>query len=79
MPNDGTGGMEPDRSSSRVAVGEDREAARDRLRVRTAFAITGAWGLAFFGFGRQPPPELSAAFFAATAYLLGTRTPGEKP
>lgn len=63
----------PDRGAD---TREGRARARDRLRVRTAFAVSAVWGAAFFGFpDRQPPPELSAAFFAAVAYLLGTRTP----
>ena len=58
--------------NSRVALARER----DRLRVRSAFVISGVWGAAYFGFPSRPvPPELSAAFFAAVAYLLGTRTP----
>lgn len=68
--------VESGRTAGRDLGSKDR--ARDRLRVRTALAISGVWGAAYFGFpARQPPPELSAAFFAAVAYLLGTRTPEE--
>lgn len=81
MPDDDGLDRKRDRVESRRGngrpVSRSAEArARDRLRVRTALAISAAWGAAFFGApSRQPPPELSAAFFAAVAYLLGTRTP----
>lgn len=72
------GRVELDRSGYRSDSGQIRARAQDRLRVRTALAISALWGVVFFGLpDRQPPPELSAAFFAAVAYLLGTRTPEE--
>lgn len=72
---DGASGVESDRTVGRVADGSPYSDAR--LRVCLSVGIMAAWTVAFgrrelLGVGTAPPAELSAAFLAVVAYLLGT-------
>lgn len=70
--------MEPDRNGSRVDGQSTEERVTEaRLRVCLSVGVMAAWAIAFgrrelLGVGSSPPPELSAAFLAIVAYLLGS-------